>query len=129
MDVAIWDRAFAVNTRGTMLMIKHAIAPMLAAGGGSIINTSSGASLAADYYGAAYGASKAAVNMLTEYVALQYGKRNIRCNVVSPGLIITPTAAANSKNNDLSVYEANSMMPYLGQPADIAAMVVFLGLR
>lgn len=126
MDVAIWDRAFAVNTRGTMLMIKHAIAPMLAVGGGSIINTSSGASLAADYYAPAYGASKAAINVLTQYVAMQYGKQNIRCNVISPGLIVTPTAAANNKNNEFAIYEANSMMPYLGRPEDIAAMVVFL---
>jgi NAD(P)-dependent dehydrogenase (short-subunit alcohol dehydrogenase family) len=126
MDVAVWDRAFAVNTRGTMLMIKHAIKPMQAAGGGSIINTSSGASLAADYYAPAYGASKAAVNMLTQYVAMQYGKQNIRCNVISPGLIVTPTAAANNKNNEFAIYEANSMMPYLGRPEDIAAMVVFL---
>src|SRR3546814_3071927 len=43
MDAAVWDRAFIVNTRGTMLMIKHAIPMMREAGGGSIINTSSGA--------------------------------------------------------------------------------------
>jgi NAD(P)-dependent dehydrogenase (short-subunit alcohol dehydrogenase family) len=126
MDVAIWDRAFAVNTRGTMLMIKHAIKPMLAAGGGSIINTSSGASLAADYYAPAYGSSKAAINTLTQYVAMQYGKRNIRCNVISPGLILTPTATANNQNNEFAIYEANSMMPFLGQPEDIAATVLFL---
>jgi NAD(P)-dependent dehydrogenase (short-subunit alcohol dehydrogenase family) len=126
MDVAIWDRAFAVNTRGTMLMIKHAIAPMLKAGGGSIINTSSSTSLAADYYSPAYASSKAAINVLTKYVAMQYGKRNIRCNAIAPGLILTPTAQTNNKKSDLASVEDNTMVPYLGRPEDVAAIVVFL---
>jgi NAD(P)-dependent dehydrogenase (short-subunit alcohol dehydrogenase family) len=127
MDVDLWDRAFAVNARGTMLMTKHAIPAMLAVGGGSIINTSSGASLTGDYYAPAYASSKGAVNVLTQYVATQYGKQNIRCNVVSPGLILTPTAEANNQNGDqLGIYESNSLMPYLGRPGDIAATVLFL---
>lgn len=127
MDTAIWDRAFAVNTRGTMLMIKHAIPLMIAAGGGSIINTSSGASLTGDYFAPAYASSKAAVNTLTQYVATQYGKQNIRCNTVSPGLILTPTAEANRANDDqFAIYESNSLMPFLGKPEDIASTVLFL---
>jgi NAD(P)-dependent dehydrogenase (short-subunit alcohol dehydrogenase family) len=39
MDTEVWDHAFAVNARGTMLMIKHALPRMIAGGGGSIINT------------------------------------------------------------------------------------------
>src|SRR3546814_19879277 len=42
MPIEIWDRAFEINTRGTMLMIKHGIPLMLKNGRGSIINTSSG---------------------------------------------------------------------------------------
>src|SRR3546814_12809000 len=45
MDAAVWDRAFQINTRGTMLMIKHAAPHMIANGGGSIINTSTGVAL------------------------------------------------------------------------------------
>lgn len=126
MDVAVWDRAFAVNSRGTMLMIKHVIPLMIRRGGGSIVNTSSGASLAGDYFAPAYAASKAAVNCLTQYVATQYGKQNIRCNTVSPGLILTPTAIANNVDGQLDIYEAHSLVPYLGRPEDIAATVVFL---
>src|SRR3546814_9603222 len=54
MSTDIWDRAFTINARGTMLMTKYAIAPMIAAGGGSIINTSSGASLTGDFINPAY---------------------------------------------------------------------------
>jgi NAD(P)-dependent dehydrogenase (short-subunit alcohol dehydrogenase family) len=126
MDVDIWDRAFAVNTRGTMLMIKHALPAMLAGGGGSIINTSSGAGLTGDLFAPAYAASKAAINCLTKYVAAQYGKQKIRCNVVSPGLILTPTARANSSAETLQNFERHSLTPYLGQPEDIAAAVAYL---
>jgi len=60
------------------------------AGGGSIINTASMAAFAGDATRSAYGASKAAVVNLTRYIAEQYGKDNIRCNGVAPGLILTP---------------------------------------
>src|SRR3546814_17215342 len=65
MDAAIWDRAFLINTRGTMLMTKHVLPAMLEAKTGSIINTSSSKSLLGDSFGSAYGAAKAAVNCLT----------------------------------------------------------------
>jgi NAD(P)-dependent dehydrogenase (short-subunit alcohol dehydrogenase family) len=126
MDAAIWDRAFTVNTRGTMLMIKHALPMMLSDGGGSIINTSSGAGLTGDLFAPAYAASKAAVNCLTMYVATQYGKHKIRCNVVSPGLVLTPTARANSSPDTIKGIERHSLTPYLGEPEDIAAAVAFL---
>jgi NAD(P)-dependent dehydrogenase (short-subunit alcohol dehydrogenase family) len=126
METRIWDRAFHVNVRGTMLMIKHAIPIMLAGGGGSIINTSSGASLRGDYYAPAYAASKAAINCLTTYVATQYGKQNIRCNAVSPGLILTGTAIANNTEAQLAEIESHSLTPYLGKPDDIAAAVAYL---
>src|SRR3546814_15923990 len=90
MPIEIWDRAFEINTRGTMLMIKHGIPLMLKNGRGSIINTSSGAALRGDLYGPAYASSKAAINCLTKYVATQFGKKGIRCNVISPGLVVTP---------------------------------------
>src|SRR3546814_1340176 len=96
MDAAVWDRAFIVNTRGTMLMIKHAIPMMREAGGGSIINTSSGASLTGDLFAPAYASSTSAITTPTNYVATQYGKTTIRCNVVSPGLILTQTARDNA---------------------------------
>src|SRR3546814_16045169 len=57
MSTDIWDRAFTINARGTMLMTKYAIAPMIAAGGGSIINTSSGASPTGVFIKQAYAAS------------------------------------------------------------------------
>src|SRR3546814_85496 len=78
MDAAVWDRAFQINTRGTMLMIKHSAPHMIANGGGSIINTSTGVALTGDIFNPAYSSSKAAVNALTKNTAVQFGRYNIR---------------------------------------------------
>lgn len=126
MDAAVWDRAFDINARGTMLMIKHALPALIKNGGGSIVNTSSGAALRGDLYGPAYAASKVAINSLTEYTATQYGKDGVRCNVVSPGMIITENAQANVPKEQLARIEGHTLTPYLGDPRDIAAAVAWL---
>lgn len=122
----VWDRAFAVNTRGTMQMIKHALPSMIAAGGGSIINTGSAASLLGDLANPAYAASKAAVNCLTKYVATQYGKRGIRCNVVAPGLVRTAKVLAVMPEAELAMVRRHTLTPELGDPEDIAAAALWL---
>jgi NAD(P)-dependent dehydrogenase (short-subunit alcohol dehydrogenase family) len=126
MDAEIWDRAFDINARGTMLMIKHAIPLMLKHARGSIINTSSGAAQSGDLYGPAYAASKAAVECLTLYVATQYGKQGIRCNAVSPGLIETPTVKRVLTAEHRRRITTHKLTPYLGEPDDIAAAVAYL---
>lgn len=125
MDADLWDSVFRINTRGTMLMIKHTLPHMVRQGGGSIINTSSGASLRGDLFRVAYASSKAAINVLTEYVAAQYGKQGIRCNVVSPGLVLTENAVMNQGHN-LDLYLSHHLTPRLGRPEDLAAMVALL---
>lgn len=125
MDAEIWDGIFAINARGTMLMMKYALPHMVKQGGGSIINTSSGASLRGDLFRPAYASSKGAVNVLTEYVAAQYGKKGIRCNVVSPGLVVTENTREGQAHN-FALYEAHHLTPRLGEPDDLAAMVALL---
>ena len=125
MDIAVWDHTFAVNTRGTMLMIKHALPALIASGSGAIINTSSGASLLGDLSRTAYAASKSAVNALTLYVAAQYGKQGVTCNAISPGMV--PTVASRANQPELiRMVERHHMTPELGYPDDIAAMVALL---
>ena len=126
MSAATWDRAFAANARGTMLLIKHAIPAMQKAGGGSIVNTSSGKSLRGDLTQPAYAASKAAINCLTMYVATRYGRQGIRCNGVAPGLILTPTVKAVIPQEALKQMRDYALLPDLGVAEDIAAAVVFL---
>ncbi|MDB6061172.1 MAG: Dehydrogenase [Verrucomicrobiaceae bacterium] len=126
LETAVWDSAFAVNTRGTMLMTKHCVAAMIEAGRGSIINMSSGVSILGDVFNPAYSASKSAVNALTRNTAAQFGKRNIRCNAILPGLILTPLSRSMMGAEQLALLEKHTLLPRLGAPDDIAKAVVFL---
>lgn len=126
MDTAIWDRVMAVNLRGAMLGCKHALPHMLKRGAGAIINTSSVSGLAGDLALPAYGASKAGLNLLTQYVATQYGKQGVRCNAIAPGVIETPALARKISDEQRERYLAHHLTPRLGRPEDIAHTVVFL---
>jgi NAD(P)-dependent dehydrogenase (short-subunit alcohol dehydrogenase family) len=126
MEAAVWDRAFEVNTRGTMLMIKHFAPLMIQGGGGSIINTSSGVSILGDIFSPGYASSKAAINALTRNVATQLGGRNIRCNAVLPGLVLTSQARAQMSPEQLQMLERHTLLPRMGEAADIAGAVLFL---
>jgi NAD(P)-dependent dehydrogenase (short-subunit alcohol dehydrogenase family) len=126
VDTGVWDTILRINLRGTMIASRAAI-PHLRKRGGSIINTSSGASLAGALSHTAYSASKAAINSLTQSIATQYGKEGIRCNAIAPGLIIT--AATKEKYVASGVGDImlrHHLTPRLGSPEDIASAVVFL---
>lgn len=126
MDPDVWDLSMAIDVRGTMLCCKHAIPHMIRSGGGSIVNTSSGASLAGDVTLAAYAAAKAAVNSLTRSVATAHGRSGIRCNTVSPGGILSPSAAANVPPEILANFAEHILVPRMGLPEDVAKMSLFL---
>jgi NAD(P)-dependent dehydrogenase (short-subunit alcohol dehydrogenase family) len=127
MSVALWDQIMAVNARGTMLACKHALPLMMAGGGGSIINISSGTSTAGDFFATAYASSKGAINTLTRYVATQYGPHGVRCNALVLGLIATPVLEATMPEPLREIFRENKLTGRLGEPRDVAEMVVFLG--
>jgi NAD(P)-dependent dehydrogenase (short-subunit alcohol dehydrogenase family) len=126
LEASVWDQAFRVNARGTMLMIKHAAPHMIASGGGSIINTSTGVSLTGDVFNPAYSSSKAAVNALTKNTAVQLGRHNIRCNAVLPGLVLTPLARDIMSAAQIDMIQRHVLLPRASRPADIAGAVLFL---
>jgi NAD(P)-dependent dehydrogenase (short-subunit alcohol dehydrogenase family) len=126
IDFDVWDRTFAVNVRGYLAGCKYAIPHMLAVGGGSIVLTASGSATLGDLSNIAYGSSKAAIVGFSRYVATQFGKQGIRCNVINPGLIRTEGGKQNVAGPMVGIMEANTPHPRLGQPEDIAAAVAFL---
>ncbi len=126
LSVDLWDKIMGINARGAMLMCKHAIPHMIAGGGGSIINISSGTAHAGDFYATAYACSKGAINTLTKYVATQYGAQGIRCNAIAPGLIMTATLDIAMPKPMQEVFRSHSLTGKLGRPEDIAEMVTFL---
>lgn len=126
LDAAVWDRAFAVNARGTMLMIKHVAPRMIANGGGSIINTSTGVSLTGDIFNPSYSSSKAAVNALTKNTAVQFGRQNIRCNAITPGLVLSPLAREMMSAEQIDMIQRHVLLPRASKPEDIAGAVLYL---
>jgi NAD(P)-dependent dehydrogenase (short-subunit alcohol dehydrogenase family) len=127
LTAEVWDKSFAVNVRAPMLLSKAVVPHMLRQGGGVIINTSTGASeTAAADARTAYGASKAALNMLTRYIAAQYGPGNIRCNAVLPGVVMTQGMEKLFGQAELDAMNSRSMLRRGCTPEDIAAMVHYL---
>jgi NAD(P)-dependent dehydrogenase (short-subunit alcohol dehydrogenase family) len=123
MSVELWDATFAVNLRGPMLLCKHVLPVMSEHGGGSIVNISSGTSLAGDDHHVAYACSKGGMNTLTKYVATQYGAKGVRCNALALG-IVTPDPEGN---DFIQPYKVHKLVGRFGQPRDIAQAVAFLG--
>jgi len=126
LPLDVWERTMAVNLRSQMLMCKYVVPEMVGDGGGSIINMSSGASLKGDRTRTAYGVAKAGVNTLTMYVATSHGKQGVRVNTVVPGLIITDAVRAHLTEKMLTGLGRATLTPYVGEPDDVANLVVFL---
>jgi 3alpha(or 20beta)-hydroxysteroid dehydrogenase len=92
-DLRQWQRIVDVNLTGTFLGMQVAADPMIAAGGGSIINVSSIEGLRGTPWAHGYVATKWAVRGLAKSVAMELAPHNIRVNSIHPGLIRTPMTA------------------------------------
>jgi len=122
VELADWNRAFAVNTTGALLGIQ-ALAPLMPAGS-AIVNVGSVAALTA-HHAVAYTASKWALRGLSKVAALELAPRGIRTNVIHPGYIETPLMASA---NPVFVRAHVSMTPQGrgGTVEEVAPLVVYL---
>jgi NAD(P)-dependent dehydrogenase (short-subunit alcohol dehydrogenase family) len=132
-DVTVdeWDRIFAINVRGVFLCTKHAVKPMMAAKGGSIVNFSSIYGLIGNDDLPPYHATKGAVLAMTKTDAICYAPFGIRINAVHPGSTKTPLfmKAGETYPGGLDHYldMMKSKHPLtLGEPVDVANCVLFL---
>ena len=124
-DAASFDRHFAINTRAPFLLV-GALAPAMAERGhGSIINITSTAATSPAPIGGAYGASKAAVELLTRSWATEFAASGVRVNAVSPG----PTRTAGTETmlgEHIDMLGRGNLRGTVGEPDEIAAVVGFL---
>jgi NAD(P)-dependent dehydrogenase (short-subunit alcohol dehydrogenase family) len=121
-----WDRVFAVNTRATWLLAKAAHAALKASRGGIVaIGSMSGSNPHANL--GAYGPSKAAVIMLVQVLAQEFGRDGIRVNAVSPGMVRTGMTARVYANQAIAA-ERDALVPIgrVATPEDMADVVAFL---
>ena len=124
-DLAGVERQIRVNQFGTFLGMRHAFAPMQAAGGGSIVNISSIAGQLGFPNAAAYVGTKWAVRGMTKTAALELAPAQIRVNSVHPGFIETPMLENNPPEANQAGIEATPLKR-IGKPEEIAAAVAFL---
>jgi NAD(P)-dependent dehydrogenase (short-subunit alcohol dehydrogenase family) len=137
LSLEAWDGIYAVNTKSVFLACKYAIPLMREQGSGVILNVSSVASICASPYSAhltAYKSSKAAVNALTEGMAMANASYGIRVNAILPGLMNTPMAIESiAKRTQLDkadlVRARDRMVPLggkMGTAWDVAYAALFL---
>jgi len=126
-----WDQVMAVNVKSMFLFSRYAIPLMAQAGGGVIINASSGWGLAGGPRAAVYCASKGAVVLLTKAMAIDHGPQNIRVNCICPGDTDTPMLENEARQlgqpADRFLEEAaDRPLRRIGTPEDIAQAALYL---
>ena len=125
MTEDMYDAVIAVNQKSVYNMMKLVCNVMGKQRSGKIVNVSSVAGLYGNPGQVNYSASKAAIIGMTKSVAKEYGKRNITCNAVAPGLIRTPMTDVLSDELKAKMLEAVALKRY-GEPEEIASVVSFL---
>lgn len=120
LDVSKWQKVLDVNLTGPMLGTKAVIEPMIAAGGGSIINISSIEGMRGAAWVHSYVASKWGLRGLTKSAALELAPEKIRVNSIHPGFIRTPMT------KHLPDDMVTAPMGRAGTPDEVATFVVFL---
>lgn len=127
IDVADWDRTFAINTRAMLLTTQVAAKAMIAAGTpGSIVNMASMGGKVGSPNQAHYAASKAAVISLTRVAAMELGEHGIRVNCICPGYVLTEMGAATRTPEMVAKWSSMSPLGRCAEPSEVADMALFL---
>ena len=126
-----WDFLFDVNVKSMYLVTRAVLPQMLAAGGGSIVCTSSISAVYATPMEVLYDATKGACHMFARAIAVEFRDRGIRCNAVCPGFIQTPHGERelrdlNALGVDVSPDAIRAAQGRLGTPEDIARAALYL---
>jgi 3alpha(or 20beta)-hydroxysteroid dehydrogenase len=128
MSLADYERVIRINQIGTFLGMRSAAQMMKRQGSGSIVNISSVEGIAGMPMLTAYAASKFAIRGMTKVAAMELGPEGIRVNSVHPGAIDTSmvSTALGGHPVDLSLIGERVALARVGQPEDVANLVLFL---
>lgn len=126
IDMDLYDHILDVNLRGHVLCTRYAVPALLARGGGSVVYTASAAAFLGEPARPAYAIAKAGICALVRHVASKWGRDHVRANGIAPGLVVTPMIAAAGAEAVLARSLRHTKSWRLGDPSDIAAMVVHL---
>lgn len=120
-----WDSVLTVNLKSVYNLTKAVIMPMIKQNGGSIINMSSVVGVSGNAGQTNYSASKAGIIGFTKSIAKELGSRNIRCNSIAPGFIISEMTdkLSESVKND---WIHKIPLKRGGKPEDVANTALFL---
>jgi NAD(P)-dependent dehydrogenase (short-subunit alcohol dehydrogenase family) len=126
-----WNRLMAINVTSMFLMTKAVLPQMIAAGGGSIVCTSSISAVAATPMEVLYDTTKGAVHMFARAIAVEFRDRNIRCNAVCPGFVRTPHGLREVKELqalgvDVSEAALAAQQGRICEPDEVAKAALFL---
>jgi NAD(P)-dependent dehydrogenase (short-subunit alcohol dehydrogenase family) len=126
-----WDWLHAVNVKSMYLMTKAVLPQMIAAGGGSIVCTSSISAVAATPMEVLYCTTKGATHQFARAIAVEFRDRNIRCNAVCPGFIKTPHGLREVKELqalgvDVSDAAIAAAQGRIGEAEDVARAALYL---
>ena len=125
MSFEEWKKVIDINLNSTFLLCKFAIKKMLKNKSGKIINISSVVGHTGNVGQANYTASKAAIVAMSKSLAIEYAKKNININCISPGFIKSEmTSKIDEKFKEIIISKIPSLR--LGEPEDIANVVLFL---
>ena len=120
-----WQKVIDINLTSTFLLSKNSIKKMLKSKKGKIINITSVVGHTGNIGQANYTASKAGVVAMSKSLALEYGKKNINVNCISPGFITTDMT--DKINDDYKeILKSRIPLDRFGSPNDIANAVIFL---
>ncbi len=122
LDVASFDRLFATNVRAPYVLVAALAPKMTARGSGTIINVGSMAGQIGLADGAAYGASKAALESLTRSWAAELSPRGVRVNAVATG----PVYTAIQDDDQTEAIGATTLMDRAAEAREIANVIAFL---
>ncbi|MFU1940631.1 SDR family NAD(P)-dependent oxidoreductase [Bordetella hinzii] len=127
VDLDLWSRTLRLDLDGTMLCCRHVIPAIIEAGGGTVVNMSSGAGLRGSFAGHAYTAAKGAVISLTRALAASYAPKGVRVNAICAGRIRTERILNHADAGQPASEASRLRYPNReGEPEDIANIALFL---